>query len=144
MIAHASRSFRGIGPSLSWSASAAVLGNEEAGEITFDLGLNASVLFGRQKAAVDHATQAHHATPYKYYPNLYAPRSNSSARSRSVTIPNLGGFAGLSVKYPNAKVSLGYRTDFFFGAVDAGIDQRRTKNLGFSGPFATISIGLGG
>ena len=59
-------------------------------------------------------------------------------------MPNLGGFAGISVKYPNAKISLGYRADFFFGAVDAGIDARRTKDLGFNGPFATISIGLGG
>ena len=51
---------------------------------------------------------------------------------------------GVSVKYPNVKFSLGYRADFFFGAVDAGIDERRTKDLGFHGPFASISIGLGG
>jgi len=41
-------------------------------------------------------------------------------------------------------VSFGYRADFFFGAVDEGIDARHTKNLGFDGPFTTISIGLGG
>jgi hypothetical protein len=28
--------------------------------------------------------------------------------------------------------------------MDAGIDTRHTSDLGFHGPFATISIGLGG
>ena len=67
-----------------------------------------------------------------------------SDRSRSVVVPNLGGFAGLSMNYPNAKVSFGYRADFFFGAMDTGIDARHSSNVGFHGPFATISIGLGG
>jgi hypothetical protein len=78
-----------------------------------------------------------------YYSRVYST-SHHQTRSRRVTIPNLGGFAGLSVRYPNAKFSLGYRADFFFGAVDAGIDARHAKDLGFHGPFATISIGLGG
>ena len=59
-----------------------------------------------------------------------------------MTVPNLGGFAGISLKWPNAKISLGYRTDFFFGAIDGGVDTRQTSDLGFSGPFATISIGF--
>ena len=63
-------------------------------------------------------------------------------RSRSVTVPNLGGFAGLSLRYTNAKVSLGYRADFFFGAMDGGIDARKAANQSFHGPFATIALGL--
>jgi len=39
-------------------------------------------------------------------------------------------------------VSLGYRADFFFGAVDGGIDTRVSKTLGLNGPYATISVGL--
>jgi len=42
------------------------------------------------------------------------------------------------------KVSLGYRADFFFGAADTGIDARKTSDLSFHGPFAKLSIGLGG
>jgi hypothetical protein len=42
------------------------------------------------------------------------------------------------------KVSLGYRADFFFGAMDAGIDSPDSKTVGFRGPFATVSLGLGG
>ncbi len=65
-------------------------------------------------------------------------------RSRSVTVPNIGAFAGFSVKYPNAKLSFGYRADFFFGAMDGGIDARKTYDRSFYGPYASISIGLGG
>ena len=66
------------------------------------------------------------------------------ARSRTVTIPNVGGMAGVSLKFPNAKVSLGYRADFFFGAMDGGIDTAHRENVGFYGPFATMSVGIGG
>ena len=66
------------------------------------------------------------------------------ARSKSITVPNIGAFAGLSVNFPNAKVSLGYRADFFFGAMDAGIDARHSADMSFHGPFAKISVGLGG
>jgi hypothetical protein len=152
MWAHAARSFHGIGPSLSWNASATLVGGKDAGEITFDWGVNGAILFCRQKAKTDHTTQAYHMpfTPYVAYVGYYYTRVPSKEghgarmNSRDVTVPNLGGFAGLSVKYPNVKFSLGYRADFFFGAVDAGIDARHTKDLGFHGPFASISIGLGG
>jgi hypothetical protein len=143
MIASAARSFSGIGPSLSWNASAALLGDKERGELTVDWGVNAALLFGKQKAKTEHTTQAHQLTTSNAYPRTYY-RHHSDARSRSVVVPNLGGFAGFSVKYPNVAVGVGYRADFFFGAMDAGIDTRQKKTLGFSGPFGTISIGLGG
>lgn len=68
----------------------------------------------------------------------------SVLRHKSVIVPNLGGFAGVSFKFRSAKVSLGYRGDFFFGAMDAGNDTRKIKNVGFYGPFATISVGIRG
>jgi hypothetical protein len=61
-----------------------------------------------------------------------------------VTVPNIGGFAALSYRFPNAKLSAGYRADFFFGAKDSGFETRSTTDVGFHGPYATISIGLGG
>jgi hypothetical protein len=144
MKGEARRSFHGVGPTLSWEASAALVGNQEDGELTFDWGLNGAVLFGKQRAKTSHSTTATRFRGQQYAGTLYPPRANHSTRSRSVTVPNLGGFAGLSVKYPNLKVSLGYRADFFFGAMDGGIDSRSTKDVGFRGPFATVSIGLGG
>ena len=69
------------------------------------------------------------------------------ARSRAhctVTVPNVGGFAGLSFQIQNFKVSAGYRADLFFNAMDGGIDTRKSENIGFYGPFASVSVGLGG
>jgi hypothetical protein len=57
-------------------------------------------------------------------------------------VPNVGGFAGLSFRYAAAKLSLGYRADFFFGAMDGGIDEGHSEKRDFYGPFATLSIGL--
>jgi len=144
----AERSFRGIGPSLSWNASAGLLGNHESGELMLDWSVNVAALFGRQKARTSHNTEQRHEygpnqTPE--YPIIYQTGTGIvRSRSRSVTVPNIGGSIGFSVNYPNAKVSLGYRADFFFGALDTGIDARQTKDLGFNGPYASISIGLGG
>ncbi|HTO39482.1 MAG TPA: hypothetical protein VL026_00790, partial [Rhizomicrobium sp.] len=99
------------------------------------------------KADVSQATLASKFEQYQFnYPNkiVYDNSPAPSVRRRSVVVPNLGGFAGLSMRYTNAKVSLGYRGDFFFGAMDTGIDHRKTETASFHGPFATISIGLGG
>ncbi len=148
LAGQAERSFHGIGPSLSWNASAGLLGSHEGGEVTLDWSVNAAVIFGRQKARTSHHTMQRHEYGLYHspqYPVIYQTGTGQVvSRSRSVAIPNLGGSIGFSVKYPNAQVSFGYRADFFFGAMDTGIDRRHTKDLGFSGPFAAISVGLGG
>lgn len=138
------RSFTGIGPSISLDGSSKLAGDDRK-SLTFDWGASGAVLFGRQKASVTHQTSKiiwdggnflYH-TNY-VYDHPYAP----PARNHSRVVPNLGAFAGLSVRYSNAKISLGYRADFFFGAMDTGIDARKTSNVTFHGPFATMSIGL--
>lgn len=148
LAGRATRSFRGVGPSLSWNSSTALSGNAEDGELALDWGINGAVLFGRQKANVSHSTNASHFLGSHFtgsrYVAVYPARAANTSRSRSVTVPNLGGFAGITMRKANAKVSLGYRADFFFGATDTGIDARRTSDLDFHGPFATIGIGLGG
>jgi hypothetical protein len=143
------RSFSGIGPTISMSGSQPFVGNEESGEIAFDWGANAAVLFGRQKVHGSHKTSGqyftNHATAFGFPPkSSYSPPAKPIARSRSVVVPNIGAFAGLTFRRSIAKVSFGYRADFFFGAMDGGIDARHTSTVGFHGPFATISIGLGG
>lgn len=62
---------------------------------------------------------------------------------RSMTVPNVGSLAGLSWRVRDCKVSLRYRADIFFNAIDGGIDARKSENRGFFGPYASISIGLG-
>lgn len=144
----ATRSFHGIGPSVAWDASAPLIGSPEVGEVALIWGVNGAVLFGRQKARVHHESRG----DYHYLSflsnlaitsSLYR-HSHDRTSSRSVTIPNVGGFAGLSVRYRDAKLSLGYRIDAFFGAMDGGIDARKTYDRTFYGPFASISVGLGG
>jgi iron complex outermembrane receptor protein len=140
----ASRKFHGVGPTISWTGSAPVMGNQEGG-LDFDWGANAALLFGRQKAGVRHQETG------RYWPNesyhsaqRLNPTAGGHASNKTVTVPNLGGFAGVSYRYQNAKISLGYRTDFFFGAIDGGIDKPKSETLNMSGPFATISFGIGG
>jgi hypothetical protein len=137
----ATRHFNGIGPSISWSASANLFGNSSSGNIALDWGANGAILFGRQRVAEEHQTTDN----YGHYHNFSIVTAHGGApRSRNATIPNLGGLAGVSWQAPNAKVTLGYRADFFFGALDGGIDTAKKKNVGFYGPFASVSVGLGG
>lgn len=139
-----SRSFRGIGPSLSWEGSVPFAGQKDTSELSFDWGINAALLFGRQRVRGHHDTQANGRTAFNTHPTLpYPHRYYHPSRSKSVTVPNVGGFAGLSYCYPNAKISVGYRADFFFSAIDGGIDTAKNENRGFYGPFASISVGIG-
>lgn len=142
--AQADRNTHAIGPSLAWDASARLGGSRESAVFDFDWGANAAILFGRQKSNVHQRTVTYRTNLPSS--NIYQRSTQVAlrARSHSVTIPNIGGFAGFSVRYPNAKISFGYRADFFFNAVDQGYDTRKTSSIGFYGPFATISIGLGG
>jgi hypothetical protein len=146
--ADVSRNFHGFGPSISWTGSTPVAGRPEAGSLAIDWGINAAVLFGRQKVRGTHMTTGRYfsgdlvvnaGTPTQHY-----VRTVPINRAHSVVVPNLGGFAGVSFNFPNAKASFGYRADFFFGAMDGGIDTRKTYDRDFYGPFATVSIGLGG
>ena len=145
------KSFNGIGPEISWDASAPLIGQIQNGQITLDWGLNGAVLFGRQKSVGYHQTKGKLSTGLisnpaqgKYYNTTHYTHSLSHNRSRMVAVPNVGAVAGLSFRYASAKVSFGYRADHFFGAMDGGVDARKSGNVGFYGPFATISMGFGG
>lgn len=141
-----SRSFSGVGPSISWDFSLPLGDESRDGIFSIDGGANAAVLFGRQKVRGHHETREQYkstAIVYPPFPSVYN-HSYSLDRARSVVVPNVGGFAGVSLNWSNAKISLGYRADFFFGAIDGGVDVRKTYDRDFYGPFATMSIGLGG
>jgi hypothetical protein len=144
----AKRDSQAVGPTVSWEASAPVAGHDSTTTLTMDWGVNAAVLFGRQRTEVHHQTNGHYyartgANKYhQLHYSSYAHPPVHQTRSRTVVIPNIGGFAGVSLKWPNAKVSLGYRGDFFFGALDDGIDTKHETNENFYGPFASISFGF--
>jgi hypothetical protein len=154
---NAARSFSGIGPSVALNGSNPLTGTLENG-LAFDWGVNGAILFGRQKARVrTHTENRYYTGGYTYYYSANGglvfdystairtnvPRDNS--RRRNVVVPNVGAFAGISYRLGGrGKIALGYRADFFFGAMDGGIDTRHSENVAFHGPFATISLGLGG
>jgi hypothetical protein len=77
-------------------------------------------------------------------PVTFHPTPIDKTRSRNVTAPNIGGSVGVSWKLQNFKMSFGYRADFFFNAIDGGIDSYKSENRIFYGPFASFSVGLGG
>jgi iron complex outermembrane receptor protein len=149
----AERSFHGIGPTLSWDASLPFAGNSRDGELSFNGGVNAAVLFGRQRTTIDHQMSRQYCPPQvvPISPSgagiayvTYQPPAVHHTRVRTVVVPNVGGFVGATFRIENFKVSAGYRADLFFGAMDGGIDAARKENVGFYGPFATVSVGIGG
>ncbi len=158
LVGRSERSFHGIGPSLSWNGSVPLIRGERDARLDLDLGLNGAVLFGRQKVDLVHQTTARYFKRAYYraipgqtgqpgghtsYNTQYA-HGGPRARSRSVTVPNIGAFAGISYRIDSFKMSAGYRADFFFGAMDTGIDTSDRSTVSFHGPFASVSIGLGG
>lgn len=144
-LLHAERSTHVVGPSLSWEASLPMAGHDADSELTFDWGINGALLFGRRRVNIHHQTTSNYY--YRFFGSQYIGRQTTQTvnrkESRTAVIPNVGGFAGISLKFPNAKVSIGYRADWFFGAVDGGIDTAKRQDRGFHGPYASISIGLG-
>ena len=144
----AERNFRGIGPAIAWNASALIAGQPDSTELNFDWGANAALLFGRTKAHGTYSSSSRyfHGSPFALPPppTEHTIVPGAFGRSRSVVAPNVGGFAGLTLQRSNAKVSFGYRADFFFGAMDGGLDNRARENAVFHGPFAKVSVGLGG
>lgn len=125
------------------------MSRSEDTSVTFDWSLSGAVLFGRQKVKVQHQSSifyhpASQAGIGKMAPNFITAYPGHRTKARTVTIPNVGGSFALSFHYPDIKMSVGYRADIFFGAMDGGIDARKTYDRAFYGPFASISIGLGG
>jgi len=105
LTASSNRSFQGIGPSLSWDASVPFAGDRDNGYLRVDWGIDAALLFGRQKAKVRHETSAMYGFAGFGYGSstLYHPPAQFRAGARSVIVPNVGGFAGVSMKFSNAK-----------------------------------------
>jgi hypothetical protein len=147
------RNFRGVGPEVTWDANQVLWGDGDGAEVTFDWGINASVLFGQQKVVLHHAAAHCRHTGLGINAGcdgvgiggqdgqIHEP-DEDIARSTSVTVPNLGGYLGASLRYRNSKLSLGYRADTFFNAMDGGQQTQETFNRGFYGPYLNVSLGL--
>jgi hypothetical protein len=137
------RSFHGLGPQVTWDADQPVWGAGESGEVSIDWGLNAALLSGRQHVDLQQLETVTHCTgPYACATPIGSPQP--IRRSRHVVVPNLGGYLGASMRYHDGKISLGYRADTFFNAMDGGQATARSYTRGFYGPYLNVSLGLGG
>jgi iron complex outermembrane recepter protein len=139
-----SQNFNGLGPSIQWDASAQLWGDSQ-GALSLDWGVNAAFLFGKQKIKIEHQTTSHEhcvGDGCPAHPTVLTSGPPVSS-SKSTTVPNVGGFAGISLDYKDVKVSLGYRADLFVNAIDVGFATRKSSNLLLHGPFASLSIGVG-
>ncbi|HSZ74759.1 MAG TPA: Lpg1974 family pore-forming outer membrane protein [Rhizomicrobium sp.] len=119
-----SSSFDGFGPRIAWDGSAPLL---EDLCLFIDAGADGAMLFGRQKASVDAS---------------YTGGGYVHTRHKAAIVKNFGGFAALSWKPFNlgAKMSIGYRADLFFHALDGGSAHTHEIDRSFYGPFASIGI----
>lgn len=153
LLGHGERSMQALGPSISLTGSTPLMRRSDDAELTLDWGANAAVLFGRQKVNSERHVTGRYQTfisiirPSAVYPQFAITQYDhnlNTHRHNSVVVPNIGGSLGLSFKFPNAKVSLGYRADLFLGAMDGGNETHKSYDRIFHGPYATISIGLGG
>ena len=85
-IIQSRRNTHAVGPAVSWDASLPFAGNSESMSMAFDWGINAAVLFGRQRA------QIHHQTAGYYFKGLVAANPkyhttyvNPAVESQSLT-----------------------------------------------------------
>lgn len=139
-----SHDFIGLGPALSWEASAPLWGDPDRSGISLDWSVNAAVLFGKQKNKTTQKTAiAHECAGYcRYGSNYNSQVSHTTRSSKNVTVPNVGGSVALSYRLDNFKADFGYRADYFFHAIDMGPGAGQVTR-GFRGPYASISIAVG-
>jgi len=150
MQAH--RQFTGAGPSLMWDSGIALTGDtEQSGRIGVDVGLGASVLFGRQIAQVrEHLMGAYTGAvgfggswdSVDFTPPYDTTLTHN--RSKSATVPVANARLGLSYELGRLKLSGGYRWERYFNVIDAGVAERKTYDRQFDGPYMKVSIGFGG
>jgi outer membrane receptor protein involved in Fe transport len=146
----ADRKFKGAGPTLTWAAGQALLGNEEAGHVDLDWSITGGVLFGKQrtKATGSYAT----ASPSVNYLAAYriplvtpTPQPLGVApRDKSATVPVLDLSLGLSYEIQRIKVGAGYHWERYYNALDAGYAERKSYDRTFDGPYFKIAVGFGG
>ncbi len=170
-LANSQRSFRGIGPSVAWSASAR-FGNHPTRRDNARLGHKCRSSI---RAAKGERTSANHSQNY-YEKNwqigpgnffrsntikqgffeaaglftaqgalqAVSHHTNSATfnRMRTVVVPNLGGYCGAFLPLFQCESQLRLSRGFLLWRYGWRHRYAKSENRGFFGPFATISIGF--
>jgi outer membrane receptor protein involved in Fe transport len=144
----AEREFEGAGPTLTWSAAAPLLGNDEVGRLAVDWSVTGGVLFGKQGAAASGALEAGSFDGRYYFATNLVPMSevalDVAPRSKDVTVPMLDVSLGLSYEVGRVKVGAGYRWERYFDVLDVGNDEHQDADRTIDGPYFKIAVGFGG
>jgi hypothetical protein len=142
----AERSFKGAGPTVSWDASSTLLGSGETGRLNLDWGLDAGLLFGKQKVDIRREAVTEYLTGSSLAPMTTTTMADIPPRqaSRSVQVPVAGVSLGLSYSLDRLKLSTGYRWERYFDAIDGGIAERKEYDRTIDGPYFKIAVGFGG
>ncbi|MGE5566439.1 MAG: TonB-dependent receptor domain-containing protein [Parcubacteria group bacterium] len=148
----ANRQFEGVGPVVSVDLQWPLIElADQRGRVGLDMGLGGAVLFGKQTAAIhDHLRGTYRQNFYGYAQyrrtDITPPYDTrlDAKRSTEATVPVVRAELGLSYAVDGLKVSGGYRMERYYKAIDGGVEQRKTYDRSFDGPYVKISIGFGG
>ena len=138
--------FTGAGPSVYWDVSTPLIGNpERGGQLLLDWGVNAAILFGKQKNTAQHQTSGNNNCYGRHCsgPTVRYQTAGHTTSTRRVTVPNVGGFMGVSYRVQDFRFSAGYRGDYFFNAISTSFAGAKSEDRAFFGPFAKVSVAIG-
>jgi outer membrane receptor protein involved in Fe transport len=150
---NAAREFKGTGPTLSWDAAMALLGNDQTGRLQFDWSATAGVLFGDRETTVIGEDMLRTVggvignVGIKFpLPTIGTPTTTviNEARSESATVPVVDLSLGLSYEAGRVKVGAGYRWERYFDVLDVGYDTAEEADRTIDGPYFKIAVGFGG
>ena len=149
----AERSFKGAGPTLSWTSAAKLWGAEDAGALNLDWALTGGVLFGRQTTAINGQERSEYFRGGYEIGLIFGPPNVTEEtgpvpirqrRSKSVNVPVLDLSLGLSYEVGRIKAGAGYRWERYFNALDVGYLEHKNGDRTMDGPYFKIAFGFGG
>ena len=146
----ADREFKGVGPVLSWEASAALLGDRDVGVLGLDWSVTGGVLFGKRKALVTGEEFKEEFSDDAIYPFPLIPdtttdlASVNSQREEDVTVPTFGASLGVSYRIDRFAIGAGYRWERYQDAIDGGYAETQEEDRTIDGPYFKVSLGFGG
>jgi len=152
---NADRSFKGLGPVISWDGSKALLGGTQTGSLNVDWELTGGVLFGKRKTVISGKEVGEYFSSqfgpkYGSYVHPLLPTTTTNlpsvnmVRSKSVAAPTYGASLGLSYEVDRFRIGAGYRWERYQNAIDGGFAESKSEDRTIDGPYFKIAVGFGG
>ena len=150
----ARRSFKGVGPMISWQAAFPLHDWDSRGRLDIDWSIEGGVLFGDRKAAIsgreiqqDYLTTVTQLSGFSTTPlphNTVQTTINVAERTEEATVPSLGASLGLSYTVDRMEIGAGYRWERHYDVTDGGFGEQKAYDRTTDGPYFKIAVGFGG